>query len=117
MPARQRRDWPPGIRQTWAPFATNTGSRSCRAPDLGGNVDHVRQLPLLVIEGQPVGRIAGGKATLGTETQAVEIDVPARCLNAALDQIGGLKFGQFGAHEPKYGDFSLWQIPQWSEIA
>lgn len=51
-----------------------------------------------------------------TETQTVEIDITACRLDAPFDQIGGLKFRQFGADEPKNGELPWRQIPQWREI-
>lgn len=64
-------------------------------PEILRRLDDERQFSLLVLGGDLVAQNGGGKAALGTETDTVHADVPARLHDSPAQQRLWLKLRSF----------------------
>src|SRR5690242_19055446 len=87
------------------------------SPDLVREVHKQAELGAFVIQSQRIPSCCRGEAALGTDTDALKVDV-LRCLaDATLQIVESFQPRSLGADETQYNALGLWQKAQWLEVA
>src|SRR6476469_1481998 len=97
--------------------ATSRKSVARLAPDVVGDLDDEAQLGELLVDAQVIAFHSRGEATLGRQTELVDVDELRGFLDPALDRVGVLELAALRRDEAEHDLLALRDEPQRSEAA